>query len=98
MTTCPGAVHVRRADDLALGRLLTRLGDLVSVQTKDGRHRSRSKRHRFLHVAPRRRTIRSASANDIVPAATLAEYSPRLWPATSRRECHATREGDAPPH
>ena len=31
---------------------------------------------------PRRFTIPSASANAIVPAATCAEYSPRLWPAT----------------
>src|SRR5262249_24387655 len=31
---------------------------------------------------PRRRTRRSASPNANVPAATFAEYSPRLWPAT----------------
>ncbi len=30
---------------------------------------------------PRRRTVRRASAKDSVPAATCAEYSPRLWPA-----------------
>ena len=32
---------------------------------------------------PRRRTSASASANANVPAATFAEYSPRLWPATN---------------
>ena len=31
---------------------------------------------------PRLRTVRTASAKVIVPAATCAEYSPRLWPAT----------------
>ncbi len=31
---------------------------------------------------PRRRTRRTASANDSDPATTSAEYSPRLWPAT----------------
>src|SRR3974390_61534 len=31
---------------------------------------------------PRLRTVRTASANDGVPAATLAEYSPRLCPTT----------------
>src|SRR5262245_32174289 len=50
-------VQVRRADDLALSRVEAGLGDLVSVQAQDGRHRARSKRHRFLHVA-------SASPND----------------------------------
>ena len=30
---------------------------------------------------PRRRTVRTASAKEKVPAATLAEYSPREWPA-----------------
>ena len=48
---------------------------------------------------PRRRTVRSASAKDNVPAATCAEYSPRLWPAANdggnaaRRHCAA--DGDA---
>ena len=32
---------------------------------------------------PRRRTMRSASPNANVPAATFAEYSPRLCPATN---------------
>ena len=32
---------------------------------------------------PRRFTVRSASAKDSVPAATCAEYSPRLWPAAN---------------
>ncbi|MCY1306408.1 hypothetical protein D9M70_562690 [compost metagenome] len=31
----------------------------------------------------RKRTSGTASANGITPAATSAEYSPRLWPATS---------------
>jgi len=31
---------------------------------------------------PRLRTVRSASAKLMVPEATCAEYSPRLWPAT----------------
>ena len=31
---------------------------------------------------PRRRTRRTASANASAPAATSAEYSPKLWPAT----------------
>ena len=34
---------------------------------------------------PRRLTVRSASAKDSVPAATCAEYSPRLWPAANAR-------------
>src|SRR5207244_335593 len=33
--------------------------------------------------SPRRRTTRTASASDSVPATTSAEYSPRLWPAAS---------------
>ena len=32
---------------------------------------------------PRLRTVRTASAKFRVPAATWAEYSPRLWPATN---------------
>src|SRR5258707_326972 len=32
---------------------------------------------------PRLRTMRRASANCRLPAATSAEYSPRLWPATN---------------
>jgi hypothetical protein len=33
--------------------------------------------------SPRRPVTRSASSNDIAPAATHAEYSPRLCPATN---------------
>lgn len=33
--------------------------------------------------SPRRRTSRRASAKSRAPAATSAEYSPRLWPATA---------------
>ena len=36
--------------------------------------------------------MRSASANANVPAATLAEYSPRLWPATNAGVDAARRE------
>ena len=39
---------------------------------------------------PRRRTVRRASAKDSVPAATCAEYSPRLWPAANDG-AHAAR-------
>ena len=42
--------------------------------------------------SPRRRTVRTASAKPIAPAATSAEYSPRLCPATqSGRAPRASR-------
>ncbi len=42
--------------------------------------------------SPRRLTVRTASAKPIAPAATSAEYSPRLCPATqSGRAPRATR-------
>ena len=50
--------------------------------TQDRGHRALLRWHGFLHIRPRLRTRRTASAKFNAPAATSAEYSPRLCPAT----------------
>ena len=79
-----GAVEVRGTDDLALGRLLARPRDLARRRGRGSRP-SRPCRPAPPPACSGRAAARcvSASAKANVPAATLAEYSPRLWPATN---------------
>ena len=71
----------------------------ASVEAEDRGHRARPTGTASCMYWPRRRTVRTASASESAPAATSAEYSPRLWPATqSGRTPRATsgaQRGDA---
>ncbi len=72
-------VQVRRRHNLALRRLFARLCNLVGVQARGSPPWHRCQRAQLpayngLDGAP----VRTASANEKVPAATWAEYSPRL--------------------
>ena len=81
----PRCVEVRRRDHLAAldaGRL-TGLADDRRIEPEHGRHRAVPTGTASCMYRPLRRTVRRASAKDSVPAATCAEYSPRLWPAAN---------------
>ncbi len=86
ITVCSGRVVVRDRADFARGRGLAATSSTAVAS-----------RPRIAAIAPtptgtascirspRRRTSRTASAKSSAPAATSAEYSPRLWPATQTR-------------
>ncbi len=84
------AVDVRRADDLALRRLLARPRHGLQVAAENRRHRAGADRHRLLHVAP-------APPHDRHRVAEHQACRRRRWPSTRpgcarrrrRAECRA---------
>ena len=92
ITTWPGAFRFAGRHDLARRPPRAHAcATAVGVEPEDRGHRALADRHRLLHVPPAA-PHRSAAhrRSDSVPAATCAEYSPRLWPATNAG-AHAAR-------
>ena len=79
----PGALRFAARTTPAARRLGARGLDLARGESQDRRHRAGRSSPAWYMSSPRRCVSRSASSNDSAPAATHAEYSPRLCPATN---------------
>ena len=84
-------IQIGGADHFALRGFGEHRIELALGQFQDRGHRAHALRDGLLHVRPRLRTRRTASAKRRLPAATSAEYSPRLWPATKSGASPASR-------
>ena len=94
----PGRVVVGHGADLAVAAsaAAATARDRLGVEAEDRGHRARRPTGTASCISsPRRRTRRRASAKSRAPAATRAEYSPRLCPATATGRTLAARPSSA---
>src|SRR5208337_4358532 len=77
-----GRIDVGCLANFSLRRILGNFADLVERHPQNRCHRTNATGTASCIYLPRLRTVRTASAKASVPAATCAEYSPRLCPAT----------------
>ena len=77
-----GRVEIGRAADFALSCFLADLLHLVDRESQDGGHGANADRNGLLHVLAAIADGADRVGEGKVPAATWAEYSPKLCPAT----------------